>query len=136
MFFQPMIVLIHQKLMSIKKVCIPSPHYIQNKNWTLIAEKYSLLVFQELSFISTENTIINAMIPKRPDNGCPSGTINGLETCFCEDHCSWKICRLINPPFNCLPKTDDEIAWAWNVTQNAWVSQSKIEWQQYFFPIK
>ena len=43
----------------------------------------------------------------RPLDGCPTGTygsenVECTNTCFCEDHCSWKTCKLKEPPKTCL----------------------------------
>ena len=55
---------------------------------------------------------------KRPSSGCPNGTLEGLTTCFCEDHCSWEQCRLETPPNNCLPRTNT--AWIWDLEKKFW----------------
>ena len=62
-----------------------------------------------------------SLTPMRPIDGCPKGTIDGISTCFCEDHCSWKICRLNDPPIGC-PRV---ISWQWNPTGIHWVAQGK-----------
>ena len=64
------------------------------------------------------------MIPKRPDSGCPSGTYDGMDTCFCEDHCSWNKCRLAKPPNKCLENTVFE--WKWNLVENHWTAKGFI----------
>ena len=67
------------------------------------------------------------MIPKPPVTGCPPGTFNGMHTCFCDDHCSWETCRLINPPFNCLSSISHAMVWARDEMKDAWVAQGNIE---------
>lgn len=67
------------------------------------------------------------MIPKPPADGCPKGTFDGLNTCFCEDHCSWETCRLLNPPQDCLSNIVNEPVWAWNKQKQVWVAQSKYK---------
>ena len=67
--------------------------------------------------------INEVLIPKPPTSGCPSGTFNSLNTCYCEDHCSWKTCRLSIPPQKCLSNIIGEAVWAWNSQKNAWVAQ-------------
>ena len=62
------------------------------------------------------------LVPLRPNDGCPKGTIDGISTCFCEDHCSWHVCRLANPPMDC-PKV---VSWQMDSTLNYWVAQDKI----------
>ena len=73
--------------------------------------------------ISTETTINKKSIPKIPDNGCPSGTFKGIDTCFCEDHCNWEICRLTNPPKDCLSRIAGGAVWLWNDNVDEWVAQ-------------
>ena len=70
---------------------------------------------------------MNRIIPKRPNSGCPFGTYNSLHTCFCEDHCSWEACRLLNPPLNCLTEFDKQAVWAWDSVKYAWVAQGMIQ---------
>ena len=76
-----------------------------------------------LSFI--ENKINDAVIPKPQADGCPQGTFDGLNTCYCEDHCSWETCRLLNPPQNCLSNIGNVAEWVWNAKKDFWVAQSK-----------
>ena len=66
------------------------------------------------------------MIPRPTANGCPKGTFSNLQTCFCEDHCSWETCRLLNPPQNCLSSMDNT-AWAWDSIHDAWVAQGNMQ---------
>ena len=66
------------------------------------------------------------MIPSRPASNCPSGTYNGLHTCFCEDHCSWETCRLQFPPHNCLLGIGKQATWAWDSIKSAWVAVGKV----------
>ena len=60
----------------------------------------------------------------RPATGCPSGTHESLHTCFCEDHCSWEICRLRNPPKKCF---SSQAKWAWDAVISAWVALGIIQ---------
>ena len=80
-----------------------------------------------IKLISTEKNINESLIPKPPADGCPQGTFNSLNTCYCEDHCSWETCRLLNPPQNCLSDIAYESAWTWDSQKNAWVAQSKYQ---------
>ena len=66
------------------------------------------------------------MIPKIPFGGCPPGTFKGINTCFCEDHCSWEICRLINPPNGCLSRIETEAYWLWDNNEDVWVAQGNV----------
>ena len=80
---------------------------------------------QIFSLISTELAINEKSIPKIPDNGCPSGTFKGIDTCFCEDHCSWEICRLTNPPKECLSRITGKAVWSLDDNADGWVAQGK-----------
>ena len=79
--------------------------------------------FRIFSMITVEERFKVEIIPKRPASGCPSGTFDSMNTCFCEDHCSWEACRLINPPHNCLTRIDGEAIWFWDAVNDAWVAQ-------------
>ena len=74
-------------------------------------------------YFFVENMIKEALIPEPIVGGCPSGTFNSLNTCYCEDHCSWKTCRLSEPPQNCLSDIGAKAAWAWDTQKNVWVAQ-------------
>ena len=63
--------------------------------------------------------IIQKLIPTRPSKGCPKCTFEGKSTCFCEDHCSWNICRMNTPPKDC-PKVG---SWIWDFSGMYWVAQ-------------
>ena len=80
-----------------------------------------------IKLISTEKNINESLIPKPPADGCPQGTFNSLNTCYCEDHCSWETCRLLNPPQNCLSNIANESVWAWDSQKDVWVAQSKYQ---------
>ena len=67
------------------------------------------------------------MIPKPPVTGCPPGTFNGIDTCFCEDHCSWETCRLMYPPSNCISSISPEIVWARDEIKDSWVAVGKVK---------
>ena len=62
-----------------------------------------------------------------PPDGCPEGTYEGKSTCFCEDHCSWNLCRLDQPNQNCLRKLSktlqNNVTWKWNLNEKYWVAQ-------------
>ena len=77
--------------------------------------------------IIAENAFKRELIPKRPDNGCPEGTFDSWQTCFCEDHCSWEVCRLVNPPQSCLSKIDGKTEWGWDNLTEAWAAQGIVE---------
>ena len=83
------------------------------------------------------------LIPPRPSKGCPRGTIDGVFTCFCEDHCSWDMCRLNEPPELCLENTfsscDSCSSWEWDSIRNYWTAQgiwlttTKLWWTHIYF---
>ena len=52
---------------------------------------------------------------------CPIGW--DTVTCFCEDHCSWRLCRLHQPPEKCLADRHSE--WVWDAQNMYWVAQKK-----------
>ena len=63
--------------------------------------------------------IIDKYLTKpRPVEGCPIGTFDGISTCFCEDHCSWEICKLDKAPSSCLP--DKNFHWSWDSESLYW----------------
>ena len=59
-------------------------------------------------------------------NGCPEnmlGCRNGRcqNTCYCEDHCSWDKCVLVEKPDDCLDEATSQ--WIWDGNKNFWVAQ-------------
>ena len=86
-------------------------------------------------FISIEDAVNDtsyfAIIPKRPQLGCPTNTYgcsgddcNDVQNCFCEEHCSWKKCRLVNAPENCLK--DVKSNWSWDKKKRFGLHRSKV----------
>ena len=63
------------------------------------------------------------LIPRSPTHGCQNtGQYRKLlGTCGCEEHCSWDVCRLEEPPNDCLYGTKS--IWKWDHLKNAWVAQ-------------
>ena len=80
------------------------------------------LQFHRRNFIIVEPNANKSLVPIRPSEGCPEGTIDGITTCFCEDYCSWNICRLKHPPINC-PMV---MSWQWYSDGMHWMAQSNI----------
>ena len=71
-------------------------------------------------------------LPLRPYDGCYEGTIDNGFTCFCENHCSWEICRLNVPPSECLPTNNTK--WVWNSEKLHWSLQgNKFGQKEYLF---
>ena len=67
--------------------------------------------------------ILDNEIVDRPLNGCPfpsHGCSNEKcpSTCFCEDHCSWKKCKLKDPPRRCLLNANR--TWKFNEEKEYW----------------
>ena len=61
----------------------------------------------------------------QPLGGCPVGTIGCVDegcpnTCFCETHCSWKKCKLDQPPHNCL--SDTNLKWKYDHWKKYWIT--------------
>ena len=81
--------------------------------------------------------VSSVLIPKRPKEGCPENTYgcvgndcNALQsqTCFCEEHCSWAICRLDDPKSSDLSNEEHCLRevkgrWVWDPQQLYWVAQ-------------
>ena len=70
------------------------------------------------------------LIPERPKGGCPSRTYGCMDgdctaqqkqNCFCEEHCSWQICRLDRGPDQCLEEVKS--SWTWDSNKLYWVAQ-------------
>ena len=53
--------------------------------------------------------------------GCSGDSCNRPQSCFCEEHCSWEICRLVEYPEMCLK--DVNSFWNWDATKLGWVAQ-------------
>ena len=65
----------------------------------------------------------------KPKNGCPFGTYgctgkacSNTKTCFCEQHCSWEKCRLLEKPDNCIAIMNSR--WRWDSQKWHWVAQA------------
>ena len=43
-------------------------------------------------------------------------------TCYCEQHCSWDECYLVDPPKTCLDGTDR--VWVWSSAKTCWFAQT------------
>ena len=63
------------------------------------------------------------LIPRSPTHACQNTRQYRklLGTCGCEEHCSWDVCRLEEPPNDCLHGTKS--IWKWDHLKNAWVAQ-------------
>ena len=70
----------------------------------------------------------SVIVPKRPKDGCPDNSYgcsgydcNMKQSCFCEEHCSWETCRLVDYPEECIE--DLESIWRWDTEKLFWVAQ-------------
>ena len=44
-----------------------------------------------------------------------------MHTCLCDDHCSWEMCNLADPPKGCVENINSK--WQWDDRWNTWVAQ-------------
>ena len=44
-----------------------------------------------------------------------------FRTCYCEQHCSWDECYLVDPPETCLKGSGR--VWVWSSVKTCWVAQ-------------
>ena len=79
-------------------------------------------------WVAINGTTYTFLIPKRPNYGCPKNSYgcigndcNSPGICFCEEHCSWKKCRLFDIPLDCLREVNS--VWNWDLKQKFWVAQ-------------
>ena len=78
-------------------------------------------------FVTEEDAkdyILNvSLIPRAHNYDCEvSATYrNRFGVCTCNEHCSLDICRLYEPPNDCLQGTNSE--WKWDSLKNAHVAQ-------------
>ena len=79
------------------------------------------------TFLVKEYDLDVNLIPRSPPNGCKVakkrsklGTF--AQTCSCEEHCNWDLCRLVAPPIDCLRGTNS--MWQWDDRKVAWVAQT------------
>lgn len=60
---------------------------------------------------------------------CPEGTtflqLGNILTCFCEDLCSWRKCKLHPPPANCLSGISVPSEWVWKPNLLFWMAEVK-----------
>ena len=89
---------------------------------------YIVLCLHILFLENANGTTLSVLIPRRtkmgrPANtyGCSGDVCNDQSNCFCEEHCSWDVCRLEEPPNDCLYGTKS--IWKWDHLKNAWVAQ-------------
>ena len=60
-------------------------------------------------------------IPRASIDACKATYRARFGVCTCNDHCSWDICRVLEPPDDCLLGTNSE--WQWDDLKNAFVAQ-------------
>ena len=90
-------------------------------------QQMSPLTLQKLCFLYNSTTS-SYLIPKQPEKGCPENTFgcsggdcNIPTTCFCEQHCSWEVCRIVDYPEDCLDIVKS--VWKWDSKKHSWVAQ-------------
>ena len=74
------------------------------------------------------NYTISEVVVHRPSDGCPVGAFGCIDracpnSCYCEDHCSWKKCKLEDPPEGCLIHSDRK--WFYDEENRYWRANLK-----------
>ena len=75
---------------------------------------------QHFIFLGRDYNLDVSLIPRSSKNDCATYR-ERLGTCTCDDHCSWDLCRLSNPPDDCLLGTNSK--WKWDKRKKAYVAQ-------------
>ena len=73
---------------------------------------------------SIKDYILNvSSIPRAANDECLVSATHRARfgVCTCNEHCSWDLCRLLEPPDDCLLGTNSE--WKWDNLKNAYVAQ-------------
>ena len=62
-------------------------------------------------------------IPRSSEESCAIkiGYRARFEVCSCNEHCSWDLCKLSEPPEDCLQGTGAE--WQWDDIKEAYIAQ-------------
>ena len=72
--------------------------------------------------VNTKDYIVEvSLIPRAGNDECKATYRARFGVCTCNDHCSWDICRLLEPPDDCLLGKNSE--WKWDSLKNAFVAQ-------------
>ena len=73
-------------------------------------------------------TSYSNLIPKRHHGECPSNTYGNSgddytspQNCYCEEHCTWEACRLLDSPEDCV--RDVGSFWSWDSKKRFWIAQ-------------
>ena len=73
-------------------------------------------------------TSYSNLIPKRRHGACFSNTYGNSgndysspQNCYCEEHCTWEACRLLDGPEDCL--RDVGSFWSWDTKKRFWIAQ-------------
>ena len=86
-----------------------------------VSDIVQIIVF--IHFLVNEYNLDINLIPRSPQVGCKVGyTRSKFGTCSCEEHCNWDLCRLVDPPRDCLRNTNS--IWQWDDRKIAWVAQT------------
>ena len=97
------------------------PDKCSSANWKILDDDRRW----KTNHIINVDCAVSGLIP-RPSDGCPEGTIGfnapGCpNTCYCEDHCSWEKCSLVNAPTDCFHRTNG--AWSRKSSRDVWVAK-------------
>ena len=97
----------------------------QNPIFSLHSFNSNIFLIQKAAVNGTSYSLD---IPRRPLGGCSANTYgcsgndcNRPQSCFCEEHCSWETCRLVDSPGRCLKHV--ESTWIWDAKKHFWVAQ-------------
>ena len=73
-------------------------------------------------------TSYSNLIPKRHHGECPSNTYGksgddytSPQNCYCEEHCTWEACRLLDSPEDCVSHVGS--FWSWDSKKRFWIAQ-------------
>ena len=74
-------------------------------------------------FIVKDYVLKVSSIPRSSKTECAIGSKyrGRFGVCTCNEHCSWDLCRLVEPPKDCLLATGS--VWQWDNLKNAYVAQ-------------
>ena len=78
--------------------------------------------------LNRDTNVISEVVVDMPSDGCPMGAYGCFDlvcpnSCYCEDHCSWKKCKLEDPPEGCLIHSDRE--WFYDEKNRYWKANLK-----------
>ena len=88
--------------------------------------KYRYTLLSTSLYVTGNNkdyTLDDSSIPRASNDKCEVNPAyrTRFGVCSCNEHCSWDICRLFEPPDDCIPGANSE--WKWDNLKNAYVAQ-------------